>query len=319
MDIEYLLLLQNFREATHDFFSPFLMWISNFAVGFWPIAFACMIYWAFDRRAGKRILAGFGAGVLANGLLKLIFRIPRPWLRDDRVLPYGDSKTSATGYSFPSGHSTFATGLFGGIGWWQRKRSRILAVVFFACMLLTLFSRNYLGVHTPQDVIVGALSTVLMMFVAGKVEDWTDQNPRRDWFVMGTLLTISGLLVLYYETIQIEPIYDASGLLSVDPAKMKADSFEGIGFISAFAVCRCLERRLFDFDVKLSQRWRLSIGAIALVPLYLWCNYILEICIPLSRALGCFATQFGIVVYTMIIVPLIMSKIRLPQRKVQQV
>lgn len=155
MDIDYLIFLQNLRESTGDFFSPFLSWVSKFAVGFWPIAIMCMVYWVFDRKGGKRILAGFGCGLLMNGLLKLVFCVYRPWIRDPRVEPYGDSKVAATGYSFPSGHSTFATATFGGVGVWARKRNKVISCILFILVILTLFSRNYLGVHTPQDVIVG--------------------------------------------------------------------------------------------------------------------------------------------------------------------
>lgn len=56
MDIDYLLLLQHFREATNDLFSPFLIGLTNFAVGFWPIAMMAMVYWVFDRRVGKKCL-----------------------------------------------------------------------------------------------------------------------------------------------------------------------------------------------------------------------------------------------------------------------
>ena len=63
----------------------------------------------FDRAAGKRILAGFSLGLFLNGFLELLCCFYRPWIRDSRVFPYGDSKVTATGYSFPSGHSTFAT------------------------------------------------------------------------------------------------------------------------------------------------------------------------------------------------------------------
>lgn len=310
MDIQYLLFLQNFREATHNALSPLMMWISNFAVRFWPIAFACMVYWVFDRKAGKRILAGFGLGILATGFLKLTFRITRPWMRDARVLPYGDSKVTATGYSFPSGHATFATGLFGGIGWWQRKRNAIFAAVFFFLMILTMFSRNYLGVHTPQDVLVGMVTTILMMIVAGKIEDWTDKNIKRDWIVMIAGLLICGALILYYSSINIKEVYDAAGTLVVDPKIMKADSFEGIGAISAFVVCRFLERRLFDFDTKMSKRNRFLISVVALVPLYLWCTNIMSICTPFSRALGRYLTNSGIIVYAMIFVPMIMCGIQ---------
>ena len=109
MDIDYLLLLQRFHEATGNALSPLMLQVSDLAIGFIPIAAMCLVYWVFDRAAGKRILAGFSLGLFLNGFLKLLCCVYRPWIRDSRVLPYGDSKVTATGHSFPSGHSTFAT------------------------------------------------------------------------------------------------------------------------------------------------------------------------------------------------------------------
>ena len=141
MDIEYLLLLQEFRNGVGSFLAPFMMWISDFVISFWPLAIMCMIYWSIDRKAGKRFLLGFNLGILANGLLKLTFCIYRPWIRDARVVPYGNSMVSATGYSFPSGHSTWATSIFGHIGYWLNKNKQ---------KLLTKPSRMILELRTPN-------------------------------------------------------------------------------------------------------------------------------------------------------------------------
>ena len=116
MDIEYLLYLQQFRETVGSILTPLMNAVTKLSAGFLPIAMMCMIYWAFDRKAGRKILAG---------LLKLTFCVYRPWIRDTRILPYGDSKTAATGYSFPSGHTTRATAMFGGSGlWFMEKKAQ---------------------------------------------------------------------------------------------------------------------------------------------------------------------------------------------------
>lgn len=316
MDIEYLLLLQNFREGVGGFLAPFLSWMSKFAVSFWPIAAMAMLYWVLDRKSGRRILAGFSLGLLANGLLKLIFCVYRPWIRDARVEPYGDSKVAATGYSFPSGHSTFVTGSLGGVGLWMyRHKQRVVSAVLFAAVLLTLFSRNYLGVHTPQDVVVGFASTCLMMFLAARVEDWTDADPdRRDRIVLIGGLALCVALALFYQFKPYPLTYLADGSLLVDPAKMRADSFEGIGSVSAFIVCRYFERRGFDFEKETDWKGRFIIGTFALIPLYFWFVY----CYPffmehIGRTFGRFAGHAVSMFYILIVVPQVMKRIRIPR------
>lgn len=135
MDIEYLLYLQQFRETVGSILTPLMNAVTKLSAGFLPIAMMCMIYWAFDRKAGRKILAGLGGGLFINGFLKLTFCVYRPWIRDTRILPYGDSKTAATGYSFPSGHTTRATAMFGGSGlWFMEKKHSVVAGLLFVLL-----------------------------------------------------------------------------------------------------------------------------------------------------------------------------------------
>lgn len=310
MDIDYLLLLQNFRNGIGAFLAPFLLWASEFAVSFWAFAIICMIYWVFDRKGGKKILSGFGLGLLINGFLKLTFCVYRPWIRDERILPYGDSKVSATGYSFPSGHSTWATSIFGNTGRWLQKHSKkVLAAIFIIFMLVVMFSRNYLGVHTPQDVIAGFLSTAIMIFVANKIEDWTDKDSSRDKIVMigGILLCVA--LCAYYQLKSYPLKYLEDGSLLVDPNKMKADSFQGLGFVSVYSICRFFERKGFDFE-EIQWKDRFIIGVFALIPLYIWITVIYPIIKQsLGGAIGQFIEYAGMAIYVMIIVPNVMKYI----------
>ena len=308
MDIDYLLLLQNFREATGNVLSPFMGEVSKFAVSNLPFMFMFLIYWALDRQAGKRIIFGMALGNLMNGFLKLVFCVYRPWIRDARVLPYGDAKVAATGYSFPSGHSTFATGIFGGIGVWQYKqRHRVIAALCWIFMALVMFSRNYLGVHTPQDVLVGFASTAIMIWVAYRIEAWTDEDNSRDLIVMIVGIAVCVAAGIFYFVKPYPLDYAADGSLLVDPAVMRIDSFQGIGFVSAYVIARYFERR-FKFDTELDFRTRLVIGLIALVPMYLWIDVVQT---PLAAAIGsvpAMTLRFGVMtLYAMVLVPWIMS------------
>lgn len=69
MDIEYLLYLQQFRETVGSILTPLMNAVTKLSAGFLPIAMMCMIYWAFDRKAGRKILAGLGGGLFINGFL----------------------------------------------------------------------------------------------------------------------------------------------------------------------------------------------------------------------------------------------------------
>lgn len=95
--------------------------------------------------------------------------------------------------------------------------------------------------------------------------------------VQGLLICIAA--VLYYEYKPYPLDYLPDGSLLVDPAKMRGDAYEGVGFIASFVICRILEKRQLDFD-RISQKLRLFISIFALIPLYWWintgCPYIIE-------------------------------------------
>ena len=309
MDIEYLLLLQEFRNGVGSFLAPFMMWISDFAIGFWPLAIMCVIYWSIDRKAGKRFLLGFNLGILVNGLLKLTFCIYRPWIRDARVVPYGNSKVSATGYSFPSGHSTWATSIFGHIGYWLNKnKHKLLSIICFIVVVVVLFSRNYLGVHTPQDVLVGFITTSIMCFLAVKIEDYSDRDNKRDKYILIGGIILCAILIAYYELKSYPLVYLDDGSLLVDPNKMKGDSYQGIGLISSYVICRYFERRNYQFDAELNWKDRFIIGVFALIPLYIWMMYVAAYLKSIfSSSLAQFIEFFGFYVYVLIIVPTLMK------------
>ena len=307
MDIEYLLLLQNFREATGNVLSPALEWLSDFMVDTWPFALMFFIYWALDRKSGRLIIAGHVLGLFANGFLKLVFCVYRPWIRDARVVPYGNAMTGATGYSFPSGHSTWATAIFGGIGVWQRKRNRAIAALFFVLAAIVLFSRNYLGVHTPQDVLVGCLSTVLMMWIVYKIEAWTDADPSRDLPVLIAGIVIGVAATAFYFLKPYPLDYLADGSLLVDPAKMRMDSLQGTGYFVAYAIARYFERRGFAFDEETSRRSRILFGLVAASPLFAWFTLAKQLIVAtLGSYVWCFASLAVPIFYGLLLIPTLM-------------
>ena len=97
-----------------------------------------------------------------NQAAKLACRVPRPWVIDKGFLPIGNSIEEATGYSFPSGHTQNVATTFGAIAAYKKGRARV--AVCTVIIALVAFSRMYLGVHTPLDVVVSlAVSAALVL------------------------------------------------------------------------------------------------------------------------------------------------------------
>jgi undecaprenyl-diphosphatase len=100
--------------------------------------------------------------VAVNSALKVMFSRERPTLFDKIALP--------TDYSFPSGHSMSALGIYGVIAaalialYPHARRATILAATVLIAMIG--FSRIYLGVHWPSDVLGGFLGGIPPLIVS---------------------------------------------------------------------------------------------------------------------------------------------------------
>lgn len=273
MDIQYLLTLQNFRNGMQDAWTPFMELISKFAVDY-MILIAVFFYWFWNKRKGLYALVSYYFCMLVTPLLKLTVCAYRPWIRDSRILPAGDSIRTATGYSFPSGHTSTAGPLAGGmaVNMWEDKRNRWLSYLFFAFILLTGFSRNYLGVHTPQDVAVGIALSALALIAACKLFDYLDSHPEKeDWFLLcGFLVCWAGIL---YITVKRYPMdLNAEGKLIVDPQKMMNDGYGDIGKVMGFIIGRYIEKKWIGFE-PIRNGWKGALLCLlGLVPMVLMKN-----------------------------------------------
>ena len=188
-------------------------------------------------------------GEVINGLLKLIVCAYRPWIRSDKINPAGDSKVAATGYSFPSGHSTVATIHYGTIFAWQRKNRMWLAIVCAVLLFLTCFSRNYLGVHTPQDVLVGFGVSVVLIIVVGFSQKKLEGNQKAvDILTFAGIAAVLGVLIF----VMFKPYpmdYDANGNLLVDPQRMMNDTFKACGGFIGLMIGSYIERHFIRYEV----------------------------------------------------------------------
>lgn len=122
---------------------------------------ALIVFWCVDKYKGYYILSVGFIGTIINQFLKLWFRIPRPWVKDANFTILEGAREAATGYSFPSGHTQSAVGVFGALAYSAKNRwIRWIAVTI---AVLVPFSRMYVGVHTPLDVFVSIAIAILLI------------------------------------------------------------------------------------------------------------------------------------------------------------
>lgn len=142
---------------------------------------APILYWCINARLGFRLGLLLMISGAVNSNLKIIFHHPRPYWYSTEVRAY----SSESSFGFPSGHAQNAVVVWGTIAIWiRRKWTWILAVLI---IFLIGFSRIYLGVHSPSDVIAGWLVGVLILWIFVKCE-----GPVSRWL---------GVLGPYYKTL----------------------------------------------------------------------------------------------------------------------
>ncbi len=168
MGIDFLLVLQAFREGVGGCLTAFFSKMTWFGEMDVVLIIMGLIYWCVSKRIGTYLLMGWSGNRIVNGVLKVTVCAYRPWIRDARMLPEPEAMETATGYSFPSGHSMNGASLFGGLAI-RRDMRRGLRVLMWIILCLIAFSRNFLGVHTPQDILVGSIVGVLVMFLTGRL------------------------------------------------------------------------------------------------------------------------------------------------------
>ena len=192
--MSWLYALENLRHA-----APWLAAIFSFVtyLGGEAVFFAVGLYllWCVDKREGFYVLSVSFLGTVVNQTLKILCRIPRPWVRDPDFTIWEGARAEATGYSFPSGHSQNAVGVFGSLALWHRKR-RAALIVLPVLAALVIFSRMFLGVHTPADVFVGAGIALLLVFLVYPV--FARERSRRALVVWVSLLLLLSLGYLLF-------------------------------------------------------------------------------------------------------------------------
>ena len=133
----------------------------------WLVLGAVLLAFRRTRRLGVAVIVAVGLAFLACvAVVKPLVARPRPCdvVADVPLLvprPHGDS--------FPSGHTSAAFAALGALAFASAPRRLTVPVLAAACLMG--FSRLYLYVHFPTDVLAGAALGLACGFVAVRFVD----------------------------------------------------------------------------------------------------------------------------------------------------
>lgn len=266
----YLLFLQNLREASAGVLNAFMLQVTVLGQSMITYLLLAGIYWCVDKRAGQLMAFHVSFGCWLNQWTKKLFRIERPWVREARIVPVAEAVAGAGGYSMPSGHTSRTVATWGTAGFsaWKKAKEdkakadkakeeknkeeiakkgndscsqlRWLSVFCWLVTALVMFSRNYLGVHTFEDVMVAFLAGVILIVLLDKLLNWADAGKNRDLIVC-----VLGCVLIFLPMLRYGCLSNAGA---------------SFGFLIGWV----LERRLLSFETKgsgLRKTLRFLVGA----------------------------------------------------------
>jgi membrane-associated phospholipid phosphatase len=167
LDLHVLQVLYAMREP-HAVLG--FIWVSQ--LGEWYVIGGvglCAALWL-----AQGIILAVATSAVATALIKILVHRARP---DAYFQAYTE-----TSYSFPSAHAAMSFAFYGFLAWmvWHSRAPRMArgaaAVLLAVLILLIGFSRLYLGIHYPSDVLAGyALGAPCLWFAV-----WTAKTLRND-------------------------------------------------------------------------------------------------------------------------------------------
>lgn len=207
------------------------------------IVAAVVVFWCVSKWEGYYLMTVAFCGTVLNQFLKLICRVPRPWVRDPNFTIVESARAEATGYSFPSGHTQNAIGLFGGMARWGGRRWVRLGLTALA--LIIAFSRMYLGVHTPADVGVSLVLAAALVLGLYPLMRRAQEKPRYMGYVLAAMLVVSGAFVVFVETCGFPADMDAENL-----ASGIGNAWKMLGAVAGMTLAWLLDRRYIHFETQ---------------------------------------------------------------------
>lgn len=259
----YVLFLQEIRQSCPSFVVWIMAAISEFVVIGAPII-AAYITLCVDKSKGSFIALNFGTGHIVNDIIKMTACVYRPWVKDSRIKLATQVESSSGGYSMPSGHTSGAVEFYGSVA--IIKNNKKWWIISSLLIILTAFSRNFLGAHTLFDVLVAILENILILVVSVKIYSYIKAHEDKDIFLF-VFLFLLGIASMIYVLNKSYPMdYLEDGTLLVDPMTMINSFMKDLGLYLGIVTGWIVMRRFGKFSVEGTSKEKSIRFIVAIIP-----------------------------------------------------
>lgn len=238
--MEFLKLLESIRTP---FLDAVISLVTHLGAETLFMVVALVFFWCVDKHRGYFLLFGGFLGTVCNQFLKMLFRIPRPWVLDPEFTIVESAREGATGYSFPSGHTQCATNLYGGVA--RSSKRRVVQITGVVLCFVIAFTRMYLGVHTPKDVIVSLAIGFALVLLLYPIIEASRANPKLMYGVIAfsALLTLANLLFVSFYPFPVD--VDVTNLTDA-----RENAWKLLAAVVGISLIYPIERKWIQFETR---------------------------------------------------------------------
>lgn len=236
MEIQKQILLF-FASIQTPVLDAIVQFITMFGEEYITVAIITFMYWNISKKKGFTTCMCMLSAAQVMSLTKALVRFPRPWKVIEGLSSVRQS--TATGYSFPSGHTSNAAATLSSVAVSFKKRW--LSIACAVMIALVGLSRMYLCVHWPMDVACGLLIGVGATFFLYDVVSKLFDDVGRGCKVFGVVAVVStALWVVLAVLLQ----------LSLIEAEAFTTFAKNVAMLSGAAIGYLIERKCFDYVVE---------------------------------------------------------------------
>jgi len=239
---------------------------------------AAIIFWCVNKKFGYKLGFAILTSTIVNTVLKNIVNATRPigvtGIRSLRL-------QTATGQSFPSGHTQGSATFW--VSWIVQVRKKWIFIVGILAIFLVGYSRMYLGVHYPIDVIGGIVVGIIWVFISNYIFDYAEKTGKKSILLIMVIPMLIGMIFFKEKT-----YYTISGIV--------------LGFYIGYII----ESKYIRYDVRntrLNQIFKLVIG----LTIFILLKSVLKLILPIST-LADFFRYFVIGLWITVGAPYIFKK-----------